>query len=164
MIVRYFSTAHHLLSIFVVFFFFSSCDTNRVYEDNVEFKDRSWKIAEPAQLEFYIQDTAMRYNLYLNIRNSIDYPYSRLFVNYSLQNAEGKEISKKMISEYLFDQKTGQPKGNSGLGDLYDHEFIFLMDHAFMTPGKYKVKFEQFMRQDTLQGIIAVGLRVERKQ
>jgi gliding motility-associated lipoprotein GldH len=138
-----------------------SCDSNRVYEDNVDFKDRTWKITEPAQLEFDITDTTKRYNLYLDIRNSLDYPYARLFVNYNLIDPVGAEGSKKMITEYLFDQKTGKPNGSSGLGDIYDHQFLFLEKHAFLKLGKHKVKFEQFMRQDTLQGVLAVGLRVE---
>ncbi len=140
---------------------FVSCDSNRVYEDNIEFKDRTWKITESAQLEFEISDTTKRYNLYMDVRNSLDYPYARLFVNYNLLDPVGAELSKKMISEYLFDQKTGKPNGRSGLGDIYDHQFLFLEKHSFPKLGKYKVKFEQFMRQDTLKGVLAVGLRVE---
>jgi gliding motility-associated lipoprotein GldH len=145
----------------IVYCLLFSCDSNRVYEDNVEFKDRTWKISEPAQLEFDILDTTKRYNLYMDVRNSLDYPYSRLFVNYNLIDPTGAEVSKKMITEYLFDQKSGKPNGNSGLGDVYDHQFLFLQKHSFSKIGKYKVKFEQFMRQDTLQGVLAVGLRVE---
>jgi gliding motility-associated lipoprotein GldH len=149
------------LPTFLILFLLASCDSNRVYEDNVEFKDRTWKISEPAQLEFDISDTTKRYNLYMDVRNSLDYPYSRLFVNYNLIDPTGAEVSKKMITEYLFDQKSGKPNGNSGLGDVYDHQFLFLEKHSFSKLGKYKVKFEQFMRQDTLHGVLAVGLRVE---
>lgn len=139
-----------------------SCDSNRLFEENVEFKDRTWKISEPAQLEFTIQDTASRYNLYLDVRNSIDYPYARLFTNYQLNDSVGTELSKKMIAEYLFDQKTGEPNGKSGLGDVYDHQFSIAQKFRFTKRGKYKARFEQFMRQDTLQGILAIGLRVEK--
>jgi gliding motility-associated lipoprotein GldH len=157
-----FSIRKNLFFFFTIAVLLSSCDSNRVYEDNIEFKARTWKIAEPAQLEFDITDTTKRYNLYMNVRNSLDYPYSRLFVNYSLMNEAGEELSKNMISEYLFNQKSGEPNGDSGIGDIYDHQFIFLQKQAFAKSGKYKVKFEQFMRQDTLQGILAVGLRVEK--
>jgi gliding motility-associated lipoprotein GldH len=133
-----------------------------VYEDNVEFEDRAWKLGAPVQLEFSIQDTSIRYNLYLDVRNTIDYPYARLFVNYSLDDEAGKELSKQLLSEYLFDQKTGEPFGSSGLGDIYDHQFIISKDRSFSKPGKYKAKFEQFMRQESLSGILAVGLRVEK--
>jgi gliding motility-associated lipoprotein GldH len=148
-------------SIFFIFILLTSCDSNRVFENNVVFEDRTWKITEPALLEFEIQDISKPHNLYLDVRNSIDYPYSRIFINYSLSDSAGIELSKKLISEYLFDQKTGKPSGESGLGDVYDHQFLIGGNFSFNHSGKYKVRFEQFMRQDTLKGILAVGLRVE---
>lgn len=147
--------------VFFILALLISCDSNRVFEDNVKFEDRTWKISEPALLEFNIQDLTKPHNLYLDIRNSVDYPYSRIFVNYSLSDSIGTELSKKLISEYLFDQKTGKPTGQSGLGDVYDHQFLIDTNFPFKHPGKYKVRFEQFMRQDTLKGVLAVGLRVE---
>lgn len=147
--------------IFVSLVLFFSCDSNRVFEDNVDFADRTWKISEPALLEFQIADVSKSYNLYFDIRNSIDYPYSRIFVNCSLQDSAGRELSKKQLAEYLFDQKTGKPHGSSGLGDIYDHQFPIASKMKFDKSGKYKVRLEQFMRKDTLQGILAVGLRVE---
>jgi gliding motility-associated lipoprotein GldH len=36
-----------------------------------------------------------------------------------------------------------------------------MKDYQFAKPGTYKVKLEQYMRMDTLPGIVAVGLRVE---
>jgi len=147
--------------IFVILVFLFSCDSNRVFEDNIEFADRTWKISEPALLEFNIVDASKSYNLYLDVRNSIDYPYSRIFVNYTLQDSAGAEITKKLVAEYLFDQKSGYPNGSSGLGDIYDHQFPIANNVKFEKVGKYKASFEQFMRKDTLQGILAVGLRVE---
>ncbi|MCA4894159.1 MAG: gliding motility lipoprotein GldH [Cytophagales bacterium] len=142
-------------------FMLSSCDSNRVYEDNIEFKDRTWKITTPAELEFEVSDTTQSYNLYLDVRNSLDYPYARLFVNYQLIDAKGTVVKKEMLSQNLFDIKTGEPNGRSGLGDVYDHQFGFLTNYSFKNSGKHKVRFEQFMRQDTLRGILAIGLRVE---
>jgi gliding motility-associated lipoprotein GldH len=136
------------------------CDSNRVYENNVAFKDRSWKIAEPAKFEFQITDTTKKYNLIMDVRNSIDYPFARLFVNYDLKKGS-VTLSKELISVYLFDQKTGKPFGNSGIGDIYDHQFILTKNYSFRKAGNYQAGLQQFMRQDTIPGILAVGLRVE---
>src|ERR1041385_8083831 len=133
-----------------------SCDSNRVFENNVEFKDRHWKIAEPASFEFQIADTTTKYNLLMDVRNSIEYPYARLFVNYDMEK-DGATLSKDLIAVYLFDQKTGKPFGNSGLGDIYDHQFSVLKNYSFKKMGNYKMNFRQFMRLDTIPGIIAVG-------
>ncbi len=144
----------------IFIFLFFSCGNQRVFEDNIEFAERAWKISEPAKFDFQITDTLKKYNLLMDVRNSLEYPYARLFVNYKLTK-DSSVLSKEMIAAYLFDQKTGKPLGSSGLGDLYDHQFFILKNYSFKKPGRYQMKLEQFMRLDTIPGIIAVGLRVE---
>jgi gliding motility-associated lipoprotein GldH len=138
-----------------------ACDKSRIYEVNHDFNERTWKISETPEFEFTVKDLGKRYNIYYNVRNSLDYPYARLFVNYSLRDSTGVELSKKLVSEFLFDQKTGQPFGSSGLGDVYDHRFLLLKEFEFKYQGKYRLTLEQFMRTDTLSGVLAVGARVE---
>lgn len=141
----------------------AGCDSNRVFEKNVEFRDRSWKVAAPAKFEFQIIDASKKYNLLMDVRNSIEYPYARLFVNYNLKS-DSTSLSKELISVYLFDQKTGEPFGTSGIGDIYDHQFPIFENYTFKKAGTYEMNFQQFMRQDTIPGILAVGLRVELAQ
>ena len=138
-----------------------ACDSKRVFEDNVDFKNKYWLVKEPATFEFRITDATHPYNLFYDVRNTIEYPYARLFINYTLTDSTGTELSKKLISSFLFDQKTGRPLGSSGIGDIYDQRFPILENYSFKAAGKYKMKLEQFMRQDTLTGILAVGIRVE---
>ena len=140
----------------------ASCDGQRVYENSIEFGDRAWKVIEEPRFEFTIADTTSRYNLYYSVRNSLDYPFARIFVTYHVYDSAGKEITKKLLFNDLFDQKTGAPFGDSGLGDLYDHRFPILHMHSFGYPGRYSLKLDQFTRQDTLKGVIAVGVRVEK--
>jgi len=142
-------------------FLLLACDERRVYEDSRDFRERNWKVTDTPRFEFAIRDPGNKYNLYCHIRNSLDYPYARLFVRYALRDSAGAELHGKLVSEFLFDQKTGQPFGRSGLGDVFDHQFLLLNDYEFKRPGKYKLELEQFMRMDTLQGILAVGVRVE---
>jgi gliding motility-associated lipoprotein GldH len=142
--------------------FFTACDDDRVYEKNISFDDRLWMQNDTASLELAIHDINTPYNVYLNIRNSIDYPYSRIFINYKLQDSTGREIDKEMLNTMLFDPKTGEPQGTSGLGDIYDHQVPIRKNYKFNKPGNYKIFFEQFMRKDTLEGILAVGVRVEK--
>src|SRR6478752_5254976 len=147
-----------LLAIASTFF---SCDANRVYEMNHDFADRTWNLMEQPEFEFKIIDPGQRFNVYYNVRNSLDYPYSRIFVTYHLQDSLGNELHSKLNTQHLFDEKTGAPLGSSGLGDIYDHRFLLLENYEFKQPGKYKLKLEQFTRQDTLTGVLAVGVRVE---
>jgi gliding motility-associated lipoprotein GldH len=138
-----------------------ACDQTRVFEKYQDFENGQWLASEKPEFEFIIKDTRVRYNLYGNVRNAVSYPWSRFFMNYSLQDSSGHEIQKSLASDFLFDAKSGEPLGDSGLGDIYDHRLLLLKDYQFQKTGTYKVKFEQFMRTDTLAGILAVGLRVE---
>ena len=139
----------------------ASCDRERLYEKNHDFDDRAWLVSDQPVFDFEIADTVKTYNLYCNIRNSVKYPYSRIFINYSLQDSTGTSVSKNLISAFLIVEKTGKPIGSSGLGDVYDQQIPVLKKYRFAKPGKYSMKFEQFMRTDTLAGILAVGFRLE---
>lgn len=152
------------LLFFVVAAMVLSCDSNRVFENNLEFKDRTWKVIEEPRFEFIIPSSGDSYNLYYNVRNSLDYPNARIFVTWHLYDSTGRELYKELVFNYLFDEKTGRPFGDSGLGDLYDHRFPILEKYSFPYGGRFSVKLDQFSRQDTLQGIIAVGVRVERNE
>lgn len=139
----------------------TACDETRVYEKNYDFKDRVWMQGTKPEFEVNIEDTTKRYNLYFNFRNTVSYPFSRLFFTYYLQDSLGLVLKKDLMSSMIFDPKTGKPFGKSGLGDIYDHQFAIVIGHKFPYPGVHRMKFEQFMRQDTLEGVLAAGLRVE---
>jgi gliding motility-associated lipoprotein GldH len=139
-----------------------SCDDERVYEKNIDFDSGYWLVSEKPEFEFEIADTLQSYNLYCNVRNTVAYPFARIFLTCYLQDSSGLLIEKKLVGQLLFDAKTGEPQGNSGLGDIFDHQIPFKTNYRFDYAGKYKVKLEQYMRTDTLSGVLAVGFRVEK--
>jgi len=137
-----------------------SCDSRRVFEENREFSSRQWLITEEPTFEFDITDTARTYNLYYNLRNSLHYDWDRIYVTYALTDSSGQELARKLVYNELFDP-TGRPHGESGIGDLYDHQFPILTGYRFANTGKYRLRLTQYSRQDTLRGVLAVGIRVE---
>jgi gliding motility-associated lipoprotein GldH len=139
-----------------------SCDDQRVYERNIDLNSRFWPIEEKPEFEFEITDSLESYNIYCNVRNSLDYPFARIFITYFLKDSAGVTLQKDLVRQLLFDEKTGEPFGDSGLGDIYDHRIPLKRGHRFPYAGKYRVSFEQFMRTDSLAGVLAVGLRVEK--
>jgi gliding motility-associated lipoprotein GldH len=151
-----------LVIIFLLGCVLHSCDSDRLYEQNINLEARYWRADEPMVFDFTINDLSQPYNLYYNVRNSLEYPYARLFVQYVLTDSTGSPIDKKLNAQYLFDQKTGKPFGQSGIGDVFDHQFLIMEKHVFQQSGKYHLKIEQYNRQDTLRGILAVGFRLEK--
>ncbi|MBL7850035.1 MAG: gliding motility lipoprotein GldH [Cyclobacteriaceae bacterium] len=138
----------------------NSCDSSRVFEDNHEFPNRQWLVSEEPAFEFVVTDSARTYNLYYNLRNSLNYEWDRIYVTYVLTDSAGQELAKKLVYNELFDP-TGQPHGESGIGDIYDHRFPILTHYQFPRSGKYAIRLKQYSRQDTLRGVLAVGVRVE---
>jgi gliding motility-associated lipoprotein GldH len=141
----------------------AACDDARVYEENKDFEKRAWLVNDTARFDFEIPVGTNLYNIQCNLRNSVDYKWQRIFINFVLSDSAGHVLSSKLVSNYLFEPKTGKPFGRSGLGDLYDHRFPLLSAYA-LKPGKYSVSLQQLMRADTLQGILAAGIRVERAE
>lgn len=139
----------------------AACDSARLFEENNDLPNAEWRQADKLSFEFRIRDLGKQYNLLCNIRNTSDYPYARLFINYSLKDSTGTAVSTNLIPIFLFDAKTGKPFGKSGVGDVFDHQLLVLEKHTFKFTGRYTIEFEQSMRLDTLAGVSAIGFRLE---
>jgi gliding motility-associated lipoprotein GldH len=146
----------------LLFLVLLSCDADRVFEKNISLPERTWVVDQPVTWDFVIEDATRPYNIYFNIRNSLEFPYARLFVQYTLADSAGTSLLQKLSSHYLFDQKTGKPLGSSAIGDVFDHRFLILSNYTFAHPGQYRLTLEQYNREDALQGVVAAGIRVER--
>ncbi len=139
----------------------AGCDSKRIFEENIDIDSGKWAKNDIKQFEFEIKDASQPYDIYYNIRNSVSYPFYNLYLEYTLLDQEGKEISSALQNMLLFDEKSGKPRG-SGLGDIFDLQVQALKDFKFPANGKFKITVQQFMRNDTLNDVLAVGVRVER--
>src|SRR5687768_11290000 len=97
------------LSLLVTVICFSSCDQNRVFEENTDLEDNAWPIKYTPEFTFEITDTTARYDIYFNIRNAVFYEYYNLYLRHTLTGPDGKKISSQLHEAYLMDKKTGKP-------------------------------------------------------
>ncbi|UYZ63078.1 gliding motility lipoprotein GldH [Hymenobacter weizhouensis] len=144
----------------------TACDANQVFEKNINLESPAgdpyvWAVQNKPTFTFEIQDTTQTYNVYFNIRNAAHYEYYNLYVKHTLTGPDGKPISRLLHQMLLMDPQTGEPRGK-GTGDIYDHQILALPRQRFRQPGPYTIVLEQYMRQDQLPGIMAVGIRVAR--
>jgi gliding motility-associated lipoprotein GldH len=149
-----------LLSVLCLGFLLSSCDKNRVYEQNKDFENNNWKIADVQEFPFEIKDDSKSYNIYFNIRNAVFYEYYNLYLKHTLTGPDGKLISTNLHELFLMDKKSGKPLGD-GSGDIYDHQILALKNQRFPQKGTYTLKLQQYMRRDPLPGIMSIGVRVD---
>ena len=148
----------NIILIILAFLLFS-CDSNQVYEKNVEITDFKWGINDTIEFNVPIYDTLSPHNIYFNVRNTSKYPMQNLYVFIHTQSPSGM-ILKDTLEFYLADDR-GRWTG-SGWGDIYDNQFLYKKNVRFPVSGTYTFKYTQGMRTETLRYISDVGLRIEK--
>lgn len=64
--------------IFLLALFLFSCDNNKVFDQYIEVENGDWKRENVAKFTVNISDTTSAHNLYINVRNKGNYPFSNL--------------------------------------------------------------------------------------
>jgi len=141
--------------------FLFSCNDNRIYEHNFEFKNSEWHIDTVPVFPIEADEKLNNCNLVINVRNGINYPYYNLFLKYEILDSVRKKIREEQVEFIIMDPKTGQPLG-SGSVDLFFHKFLIAQNFKFPYKGKFYVRLIQYMREEKLKGIQSVGLRIEK--
>ena len=139
----------------------TSCDRNRIYEKYKSVENHQWYFKDTIIHEVDFIDTAGTYSLYINMRNKANYPYRNIWLGIAGIGPEGEKIAMK--KEFKLADKKGKWKGQ-GLGDVYDHRFLLEQKFKIENPGVHQFRVNHLMRKDTLQGMMDVGLRVEKNR
>ena len=143
-----------LISLFTVLFF--SCSTKKSHEKYHHFSDQSWCTDSIVSFEFNHLDTTKNYNLWLNIRHTVNYQFQNLFVFTYLEN-------KKDTIELKLANKQGKWFG-SGLSHI--REYNCLIQKNYKPIQTFEIKIEQAMRYggkrkiESLKHITAVGVQL----
>lgn len=156
------NTLQSFVLLFILVGAIIACDSNRVFEKNMSFDNKMWHLDTVPSFEFTIKDKTIPYNLYFNVRNSVSYPYRNLYITYSLEDSLGNSLAEDLVNYELFTRKTGKPLGESGIGDIYDHQFLILENYQFDRSGNYRISFQHYMRKDSLNDVLAIGSRIEK--
>ncbi len=141
--------------------FLASCDTGRVYEENVSIPDGLWNQDQAVEFKIPIEDTLSYHDLYLNIRNTGQYKYSNLFLFVNTFLPDGRRARDTV--EVILAEQDGKWKG-TGIGDLWDNQVLFKQSFRFPVAGEYRVQIIQAMRVNVLSDIVDAGIRIEKSK
>ncbi len=144
---------------FLLAIVFSSCDRNRVFEENKSVDNNSWEVSNRLKFTVTIEDTSASYNMYINVRNAGWYPFSNLFVFIHSKLPDGTQG--KDTAECPLADKDGRWLGD-GLGDIWDNKILLKKNFKFTQTGEYVFELEQGMRVNPLPGIADAGIRIEK--
>jgi len=140
-------------------FLLTSCDPNRVIDENKELPEYIWDRANQVQFKVDILDTVSPHNMYINIRNADGFPYSNLYVFIHSTFPNGEKLTDTL--ECVLADGNGKWLG-SGMGDIYDNQIPFKRNVRFKQAGSYTFELEQGMRLEKLPLMMDVGIRIEK--
>jgi gliding motility-associated lipoprotein GldH len=116
-----------------------------------------WHKDSVARFEVFVGDTLSPHDVWLTLRNDNRYPYQNIWLFVSLQNPAGA-IRRDTI-EYRLADDSGKWYGTGF--SLYESTVPYETSVVYPRSGVYVYTVTQAMRDDRLQGINDVGLRIE---
>lgn len=134
-----------------------SCDSTVIYEDNQACAGNVWKYDDIKTFQFEIKDTLSPMNIKVNLRTTIDYPYSNIYMFLYSDYPNGESF--KDTLEFMMAKPDGEWLGENS-GTVV--EFSSLIGQGvFSKAGTYVFKLQHGMRENDLAEIIDVGMRIE---
>lgn len=142
----------------------SSCNTIDLYEKQVPIPKHAWSASYKPSFTFDLTDTTAAYQLFIVLRHNDQYSYNNIWMNLSIKSPDGKTQKFSEIEMPL----AARDKGWMGVGmdDLYEQRLGLTLDPSkftFSQKGTYTFTLEQIMREDPLQHVMNVGIRLEKK-
>jgi gliding motility-associated lipoprotein GldH len=150
-------TSYLILLVSILF----SCTTIDIFEKSVAIPGHEWKSSYRPSFEFNITDTATTYNVFLVLRHTEKYNFNNIFINLYVKGP-GMDSTIKIQQDVLL---ATNEKGwlGTGMDDVYEHRST-LAARQPLKAGTYTFTIEQIMREDPLQEVLNVGLRLEKEK
>lgn len=140
---------------------FSSCNDNRIFEENKAIPESGWDTSNVVSFNVEIKDPSTPANFYVNVRNADGYPYSNLFLFVKTRFPNGKQSNDTL--ECTLADDNGKWIGK-GIGDIYDNRIPFKRNVRFPIAGVYTFEIQQGMRVSSVPLIMDIGLRIEKAE
>ena len=136
----------------------SSCTKIDLYEKDITIPGFRWKSNFQPEFTFTIKDTTSPYQLFLVLRHTEKYNFNNIWITLYSQ-PPGDTLHKASFELQLANNEKWLA---SGMDDIYEHR-IKLTDPQYLKAGVYRFRMQQIMREDPLENVMNVGLRVEKK-
>lgn len=138
----------------------ASCIKIDQFEKTVKIPSREWFYNNTPAFTFHITDTNTLYNVYIVLRHTDAYNYNNIWLRLGSQ-FPGDSMKFQNINLTLASDSKGW-EGN-GMDDIFEvRKNISRGPVSFKKPGDYTFSVSQIMRENPLENILNVGVRVER--
>ncbi|HSO87926.1 MAG TPA: gliding motility lipoprotein GldH [Draconibacterium sp.] len=138
-----------------------SCNSGGVFSKYKTIPKGLWHRDSLVVFQIPVTDTVQRHNLFLNVRNDINYKYSNLWLFIKIIQP-GDTTAVRDTFEFTLADPTGKWLGE-GFGGVKTNEMLFKRNVYFPVSGIYEIQIQHGMRGKLLEGITEVGFRVEKQ-
>jgi gliding motility-associated lipoprotein GldH len=154
------------LGFLIVLLFLVSCSDNVEFTQYKSISNSSWQANKNIFFEFTVEDTILPKDLFLNIRNNNEYPFSNLYLITVLNFPNGD----KVVDTLQYEMTDGKGKFlGSGFTEIKENKLFYKEQKVFPTSGKYLLNIRHAMRKNGeveiipfLEGVQDVGFSIEK--
>jgi gliding motility-associated lipoprotein GldH len=147
------------LIVFLILITIFACNKGRFFGEYKTIPRAVWHRDSIVVFQIPVTDTLKNHNLYVDVRNDINYKYSNLWLFIDIIQP-GDSTSVTDTLEVTLADQTGKWLGK-GFGGVKTTEALFRKNVFFPVAGNYQIQIKQGMRGQLLEGITEVGFKVE---
>jgi gliding motility-associated lipoprotein GldH len=133
-----------------------SCDRGMIYDHFETMEDGTWGWRDAREFDVEVSDTISLHNIYLQVRHTVEYPMSNLYMFVYVKSPEG-QLLKDTVNIQL-----ARPDGKwigRGSGHMKELSLLYRKQTRFGEPGVYTFTLEQGMRNPELP-VTDIGIRI----
>lgn len=134
-----------------------SCGPKVIFEDTIDIPT-PWPKDQGVGFDFVVEDTTNAYNIVLDVKYEDAFKYQNLYAKFVTKFPDGS-VSNDVTSLDIRDL-SGKSQGNCS-GDYCTVPFLIQANTYFRAMGSHNIQLYQHSRQDTLSGIVSIGMRIE---
>jgi gliding motility-associated lipoprotein GldH len=147
----------HVFICLIFICFLCACNQIELFEKNTPIPNLKWQNNFSATGVFNITDTTCLYDVFVVLRHTDAYAYNNIWLNIGLQSPEDSIKSQKIN---LLLGSDAQGWEGVGMNDIW--EVRKPIARLPLKKGAYGFNIAQIMRDNPLQNIMSVGLRLEK--
>jgi len=136
-----------------------SCGKNKVFEKYEKFDNYDWAPGKIVKFDVPIEDTSAYYKIIVPVRHTDNYPYDGLLINFSYDTPNSENHTERC--KMNFRDNDGKFKGDVA-GDIWDESTVLFEKIKFNAIGIYKFEITNNMQKIPTEGIMELGLRIEK--
>jgi gliding motility-associated lipoprotein GldH len=129
-----------------------------VYDVYKPTENGMWSWRDVMEFTADITDTVSMHNIYLQVRHTVEYPMSNLYMFVHVKSPSGQYLKDTINMVLAAPDGKWAGRGNGNIRELM---FLYRKQSIFRIPGTYVFTLEQAMREPELP-VTDLGVRIEK--